>query len=103
MFKDTANRQTGDWASRVAKAVRALNNTATEPFMGSDPNGVEKQPILEFERKKQGAIDAEKNQDLAKARVNKLLDAGAFRPEIPANNFSRSFKPRYGEVRSWRT
>ena len=98
LLKDTASKQPGNRASRVGKAVRALNNTATEPLMGSDPIDVEKQPSLEFERKMQGAIDAEKNQDLAKARVNKLLDAGAFRPEIPANNSSRSLKPRFGEV-----
>ncbi|MDA8582770.1 DDE-type integrase/transposase/recombinase [bacterium] len=97
LFRDTANRQTGDWASRVDKAVRALNNTPTEPLMGSDPNDVEKEPVLEFVRRKQGALDHAQNRELAKDRINKLSDAGAFRPEIPAHNFARSFKPRYGD------
>ena len=34
--------------------------------------------------------------------MNKVLDAGAFRPEIPANNFSRSFKPRFGDIEQLR-
>ena len=80
LLKRTGHDKTQDWASRLQGAVRALNNTPKEPLMGCDPNNVEKQPILEFERKNQGAIDAEKNQSLAKDRVNKVLDAGAFRP-----------------------
>lgn len=94
LFRDTAHRQTGGWASRVDKAARALNNFGTEPMMGSDPNDVEQQPILEFARRKQGALDMETNRQLVRDRTNKLVDHGAFRPEIPAANFSRSFLNR---------
>ena len=62
LFRDTAHRQNSNWASRVDRAARALNNTGTEPLMGSDPNDVEKNELLEFERKKQGALDSEKNR-----------------------------------------
>lgn len=97
LFRDTAHRRNSDWASRVDRAARALNNIGTEPLMGSDPNDGEKNPSLEFERKKQGALDSEKNRIITRDRINKLSDAGAFRPEIPATNFARSFKPRYGD------
>ena len=45
LFRDTANRQSPNWGIRVDKSVRALNNTGTEPLMGSDPNDVEKEPL----------------------------------------------------------
>ncbi|MDA8583324.1 hypothetical protein N9L68_03800 [bacterium] len=46
LFKYTANKQTGDWESRVDKAVGTFNHTGTDPLMGSDPNDVEKEPGL---------------------------------------------------------
>ncbi|MDA8584248.1 hypothetical protein N9L68_08425, partial [bacterium] len=97
LSRDTAHRRNSDWASRVDRAARALNNTGTEPLMGSYPNDVEKNPIVEFERKKQGALDSENNRITIRDRINNLSDAGAFRPEIPATNFARSFKLRFGD------
>ena len=47
--------------------------------MAADPNDVEKTPMLEFERKKQGALDSEKNREVTRDRINRLSNAGAFK------------------------
>ena len=39
---------------------------------------------------------------LTDAIVNKVSDARAIPPEIPANNFIRSFKPRFGDIEQLR-
>ena len=97
MFRDAANQNSPNWASRLDKVVAGINNTPTQPLMDSAPNDVEDNDILQFARKKQGSIDMETNRQLTRDRVNKLVDKGAFRVELKAPIFTRGFKPRYGD------
>ena len=99
LFKDAADKGTRDWASRVAKVVAGINQTPTEPLMGSAPDDVEDDSgILEFALRRQGAADLQQNEKISKQRIDKVTDAGAFRVEIPApDNFARGFKPRFAD------
>ena len=78
MFRDAANQNSPNWASRLNKVVAGINNTPTQPLMDSAPNDVEGNDILQFARKKQGSIDMETNRQLTRDRVNNLMDKGAF-------------------------
>ena len=66
LFKYTADKDTADWASRVAKVVAGINQTPTEPLMGSAPDYVEDDGgILEFALRRQGAVDMQQNEKIS--------------------------------------
>ena len=92
-----------DWASRLQEVAGGLNNTPTEPLMGADPNDVEKQDILEFGRKKQGAGVAEQNQKLTEDRVNKLLNLEASSPRFQPTTSVEGSRPGMGKISSLKT
>jgi len=92
-----AAEETGDWASEVARAVSAYNRMEHAHLHGRAPNEVVGDQALQFALQKQAAEDLQHNSDLVAKRDSKLVNAGLFREELPAQKFRRGFHVKYGD------
>lgn len=101
LVRDTRRVGTDDWASRLEKVTRGHNNTPNEEYLeGVAPSRVSTNPDLIVLLKKKNAAFSEHNHTRAEKRKDKLEDVGQFRiMEDAGGNFTRGFKPRFGEVR----
>ena len=64
---------------------------------GRAPNEVHSDDALQFALQKQAAQDLQHNSDLVMRRDNRLVNAGHFREELPAQKFRRGFQVKYGD------
>jgi len=98
LFRQTAGQGTLDWASLLPKVVSGMNQSPHEHLMESAPDDVPPDEILTFALMKQASHDMQKNQEVNEKRVAELRGSGAFRVELPANLYTRGFKPRYSDA-----
>ena len=92
-----AEESTGNWAAEVARAVSAYNRMEHSHLHGRTPNEVHSDGALQFALQKEAAQDLQHNSDLVTKRDNRLVNAGHFREELPAQKFRRGFQVKYGD------
>ena len=104
LVRDTRKVGTDDWASRLQKVTQGQNNNPIEEYLeGVPPANVSTNPdLIELLREKNAQYSAF-NQKRIEKRSQKIQETGQFRVmEDMGGNFTRGFKPRFGEVRQVR-
>lgn len=101
LARDTRKIGTNDWASRLQKVTQGQNNNPIEEYLeGMPPSNVRNNPDLIDLLKQKNLQYSEHNRKKIEKRAQAIEDAGRFRiMENKGGNFTRGFKPRFGEIR----
>jgi transposase InsO family protein len=83
--------------SDVLNAVLVAYNRSIHGAMRDAPADVGREPVLQFLALSDNAKKYQANKALAKKRVQKVVEAGAFRRPIKANAFKRGFEAKWKE------
>jgi len=86
---------TEDWAERLPKITRGMNNAPHGHLLGEAPNSVGSNDQLQCHLQKQAAQDLAHNQTIRHKRERELEEGGAFRVQEKPRKFERRFQPRY--------
>ena len=88
-----------DWASLVARAAHAYNDTVHGSLIGRAPDDIASDDDAKFLLSERAAQGIQHNQKLIEQRGRRIESQGAFRNELPhqGRGFERSFKPRYSD------
>ena len=89
---------TEDWADRLTRVTRGMNNAPHEHLLGEAPNSVPSNKQLQFHLQKQAAYDLQHNHIIRNQRERRLEESGAYRIQEKPKKFERSFHPRYGDT-----
>ena len=88
---------TEDWAERLTKVTRGMNDAPHEHLLGEAPNSVASNDQLQFHLQKQSAQYLVHSQAVVRQRHKRLEDNGAYRLQEKPKKFERSFHPIYGD------
>ena len=101
LVRDTRKAGTDDWASRLQKVTRGQNNNPIDEYLeGNPPADVSSNAALVRTLKEKNAQYSDFNQERIQQRAQKIEATGQFRiMEDRGGNFTRGFKPKFGEVR----
>ena len=95
MFKEMADQGSARWVDDLDQIVENHNETPHGGIQDAAPNDVEDDPVLQFRLLEDNAQKIKLNERVHEKRVQKMMEAGAFREPLPKSTFQRGFKPRY--------
>ncbi len=93
--QDLADAGTQNWVKFLSRAVKAYNDNAHEHLLGSAPDDVKDNAVLQYALEKEAGQDAATNVKQHRDRVAALQAAGAFRVLLPTKTFTRTSTARW--------
>ena len=97
LSKALTSKSKTNWASEVKALETAYNETSHGHLLDAEPGNVPKE--VKFELYKQSAQALESNHDKNKKRTESLETTDQFRAPLKQKAFSRSFQPRFSEIK----
>ena len=97
LSKALTSKSKANWASEVKALETAYNETSHGHLLDAEPGNVPKE--VKFELYKQSAQALESNHDKNKKRTESLETTDQFRAPLKQKAFSRSFQPRFSEIK----
>lgn len=93
--QDLADKGSQNWARFLPNAVKAYNSNSHDHLMGSAPDEVTGNSVLQYALEKEAGYDAATNVKQHQDRVAALQAAGAFRVLLPTKTFTRTSTARW--------
>ena len=101
LFREMARKGESGWSDKLGRVTASHNKSPHETLYGESPEGVASESVVKFRLMQDNAEKLKENSKQLGQRQKRLMEAGAFRPQLPKTKFQRSFKPRYsGEVKT---
>ena len=93
--QDLAEAASQNWVKFLPRAVKAYNANSHDHLMGSAPEEVKGNAVLQYSLEKQAGQDAATNVKQHQDRVAALQAAGAFRVRLPSKTFTGTSTARW--------
>ena len=105
LFKRLTRKNTLKWDSMISDTEKGYNESLHGHLLGAPDdteNGSEAAKIEQFQLQKINADAFVSNNEKAAKKMDAVREAGAFREAKKPETCERSFKPKYGELRTIR-
>jgi hypothetical protein len=105
LFKRLTRKNSLRWDSMITQTEKGYNESLHGHLLGAPDdteNGSEAAKIEQFQLQKINADAFVSNNEKAAKKMDAVREAGAFREAKKTEAFERSFKPKYGELRTIR-
>ena len=93
--QELAESSSQNWVKFLPRAVKAYNGNSHDHLMGTAPEQVKSNAVLQYSLEKQAGQDAAVNVRQHQDRVAALQAAGAFRVLLPKKTFTRTSTARW--------